>query len=518
MKKTKLTLVGKIVIFVFVLALVLGGVFLIGGFNFSKDDNDTPSKDTKTTQNSNVSNELPKNENSNNEINLSLTEKISWKPILDANGGLTTQPGSVYDKLGIKVNIKIDGDAVSISNDFIENNVNALAYTINRYAGTYKKFKDNNAEPIMPYIVDSSDGSDGIVVKEGINSVNDFIGKKIAVPNLTAAQTMIWWLMLKSDLNEDQIEKIKSNMTLYKSTVAASEAFFKGEADVVVTRQPYLTNAKNTPGMKVLFTTKSANNLILDGILFRKDFADQNPEVVSKFIDGALQSININTFDNIKTIDIFKDKTDEELNQMLTELKFSDYSANHNLLNGVSQDLFNDMNKVWNKIGESVDNDAASKAFSTKFIDGLSSKYTLEKVETKTVDEETRQKALSQDNDEALLKKSTTINFKSNSAKFVNEDEAKKALNEFINIAQFLDGAIIQIEGNIAGKDNSEVGKQLSLQRAKTVAEYLKQQGVDPSRFVVVGNGTSKQIASNDTEEGMKKNRRTDIVFKIVEE
>jgi flagellar motor protein MotB len=33
----------------------------------------------------------------------------------------------------------------------------------------------------------------------------------------------------------------------------------------------------------------------------------------------------------------------------------------------------------------------------------------------------------------------------------------------------------------------------------------------------VIGNGASKQVANNNTEAGMAKNRRTDVFFKAVE-
>ena len=49
------------------------------------------------------------------------------------------------------------------------------------------------------------------------------------------------------------------------------------------------------------------------------------------------------------------------------------------------------------------------------------------------------------------------------------------------------------------------------------VAKYIQGEGIDPSRFVVIGNGITKQIGDNSTEEGKKMNRRTDIVFKMVE-
>lgn len=43
-----------------------------------------------------------------------------WKSIIDANGGLTTQSGSIYDKLGVKVNINVINDATQSSNALIK--------------------------------------------------------------------------------------------------------------------------------------------------------------------------------------------------------------------------------------------------------------------------------------------------------------------------------------------------------------------------------------------------------------
>ena len=43
------------------------------------------------------------------------------------------------------------------------------------------------------------------------------------------------------------------------------------------------------------------------------------------------------------------------------------------------------------------------------------------------------------------------------------------------------------------------------------VARYLVSKGFERNKFEVVGNGPSKPVASNDTDEGRAKNRRTDF-------
>ncbi len=58
---------------------------------------------------------------------------------------------------------------------------------------------------------------------------------------------------------------------------------------------------------------------------------------------------------------------------------------------------------------------------------------------------------------------------------------------------------------------------ELSLARAEVVREYLiNKYNLDPSRLAARGYADSQPIASNDTEEGMAENRRTE--FKIIEE
>ncbi|MNB90980.1 putative lipoprotein YiaD precursor [compost metagenome] len=524
-KKYKLKKSAKALIFILITLIVLPSVYFAADKFLKNDESSsvvTPATPTTIPSNEPTSSEEPtSSSNVGNEINLSVSEKISWKPILDANGGLTTQPGSIYDKLGIKVNIKLDNNPDNSSQEFIDNKSNALGYTVNGYSALYRKFQDANVETIMPYIVDSSTGTDGIIVRGNINSVNDFVGKKIGVPYVSSDQAMVIWLMLKSDLPEEQFTQIlKENTTVYKSVKETAQAFFNGEVDIAGVRQPYLTQAKNTEGTKVLFTTKSAKNLIANGIVFRKDFVDSNPEVVTSFIDGAFQALEENKgFENVRLQPSFEKSTDEELNAMLTEMKFNNFTDNSNMLGGISQQLFEDMNKVWELAGQEVVYGASTKALTKEYIDKLNGKYTLENATSVKVDDATKQKAQQQDNDEALLKKSTSINFKPNSAKFLDEEEAQKALNEFVNIASILDGAVIQIEGNIAdtGVGDTEAGRKLSLARAKTIAEHLAAKGVDESRFIVIGNGIANQIADNKTTEGQLQNRRTDIFFKVIE-
>ena len=59
--------------------------------------------------------------------------------------------------------------------------------------------------------------------------------------------------------------------------------------------------------------------------------------------------------------------------------------------------------------------------------------------------------------------------------------------------------------------------QMLSQQRAETVKQYFILNGISADRIIAVGNGSSKPMVANDTEEHKAMNRRTDVSFKCIE-
>jgi len=103
------------------------------------------------------------------------------------------------------------------------------------------------------------------------------------------------------------------------------------------------------------------------------------------------------------------------------------------------------------------------------------------------------------------------------SGKAALSSAAKDILNEVANIIKPMSNKII-IEGYT---DNIPISGgiyptnwELSIARAYSVVEYyVKEKRIPPERFIAAGYGEQKSIASNDTEEGRKKNRRIEIVI-----
>lgn len=87
------------------------------------------------------------------------------------------------------------------------------------------------------------------------------------------------------------------------------------------------------------------------------------------------------------------------------------------------------------------------------------------------------------------------VTFVPDSSVFTDQASAASVLNDFVNIAKTLDGTMIVINGNINADNQTDVGKQLSANRAQTVANYLASQGIDQNRLIITGSGNAKYQA-----------------------
>jgi len=73
----------------------------------------------------------------------------------------------------------------------------------------------------------------------------------------------------------------------------------------------------------------------------------------------------------------------------------------------------------------------------------------------------------------------------------------------------------VTVEGHASRESaaQEEYNQRLSERRAQTVADALARSGVDGNRVSAKGLGTRAPIASNDTEEGRRQNRRVEVII-----
>ena len=183
----------------------------------------------------------------------------------------------------------------------------------------------------MPVFTNYSNGGDGIIALNNIQSIEDLVDAKIGVPKFSEAQSLVVWFVNKSDLPDADKQKIIDNLILMDDAEQTGQAFFAGKLDVAATWQPFLSNAEDSTNSHILFDTTSSNKLILDGILFRSDFATAHPDVVSKFIDGVFKAAELyeTEFDTIREVmPMFAGAADEDILAQCGDAGLMGYSQN----------------------------------------------------------------------------------------------------------------------------------------------------------------------------------------------
>jgi outer membrane protein OmpA-like peptidoglycan-associated protein len=99
------------------------------------------------------------------------------------------------------------------------------------------------------------------------------------------------------------------------------------------------------------------------------------------------------------------------------------------------------------------------------------------------------------------------FDFNSSSLRSSSRDE----LREMADVFDKYGDTTIVVAGHTDSVGSSSYNQRLSDRRAYSVASYLENNGVTPSRIDAVGYGESRPKASNDTASGRQRNRRVEI-------
>ncbi|MEL4307215.1 OmpA family protein [Joostella sp. CR20] len=93
-------------------------------------------------------------------------------------------------------------------------------------------------------------------------------------------------------------------------------------------------------------------------------------------------------------------------------------------------------------------------------------------------------------------------------------DEQRAKYSTIVQAMDKIDDIAVQIIGHTDNTGNPENNMVLGKDRAEYIKEYLVRNGISSEDIETISMGQTKPIATNDTEEGRAKNRRTVITIK----
>lgn len=441
------------------------------------------------------------------------------------NGFKASKESQFYKQFGILVEFVVIDDFEASRAAFKSGDIDMCWTTADVFGTESEGLK--SFDPKIFYQIDWSRGGDAIVVRRGINSISDLKSnggskKKIAVAPLTPSHTL-----LISMFNAGQVSLKDVDIIEVANAIDAADLFKKNQVDAAVVWSPDDLDCVNkVNGSKVLVSTKTASNIIADCFFAKAEFLEKNKEVVSKLIQGFMigsGEVNNDVNARTKAINILMEGYNMDSAMAvgcLNNVRLCTYGDNMNSFNingdykGVTlEDLYTKMSAEYvkfNYIKSSLNWKSVQEPDFIRNIhlDGKfnSGEFAVSFAPTKAADVTAA----------SLSTKNISISFPVNS--FILDDNAKYIIDkEFIDIAKQFNTAKIRIEGNTDNTGSLSLNIELSKKRAQSVADYLvSQYGFDKNRFIIVGNGSSKPVSDNSTEEGKSKNRRTD--FELIQQ
>lgn len=458
-----------------------------------------------------------------------------YTSLFAANGGNVTQDGSNFDKAGLNVEIYIEDDDDNIIKAFENGEIQFFAMTVNKMALVSKQLEDKGIQTVMPYFIDTSTGGDGIVTDNTVKNITDLKNVKIGMAKNSVSTAIPVWFLNESGLSEEEVQKIVDNFVLFDSTQEAVDAFVRGDVGAVSTWN--MTGALEKENSHLLFSTASAEYLVIDGIVFNKEFAESHKDEVTAIIDALITTVNdINNDVNIQeyydairsAVPDFSEYSNEDMAAEISYAKFLGFNGNLEALD-VAEDIYKDFCKVWKQLG--FETNEEYNLISDSFIVSLGSKWDGKE---STNDSSITNDAEDYVDQEALITQYAKVLFNGDSATFKTgyEQTNKELLDQFIKVAKVLNKTVIKISGHVnlgegssvwdeatqsykiaPGFKSSEFAYKLSLMRAETVKEYMVSQGIDEDRIIIEGLGGDYPIDTNDTEEGRSNNRSCEISF-----
>ncbi len=456
-----------------------------------------------------------------NPLRVSLVSFHGYAPALVANGNnLKTQPGSIYAKLGLNVEFVINDDIPTLTTLFESKAAQCAWRTSDFWAQEQPNLRNSGHDAKAMLIVDNTQGGDAVITREAqVQKIEDLAGKSVALLQYTPSHGMLIDAIDNSSLTAKARKQVK---TIFikpeEGTAGVRAAFVAGNVQAAVLWDPDLSLAlRDVKGAKVIYSTKTATNLIYDVIVCdqRELARPENTELFQKFHDGWLEGVTAARANPDQAVEalvaskeFFKLLADKEgkpfVKGLFANLVWTDLADNARILGLVGG--VNHYERVYARFDEiyrgagSLANPKSPVITPQDSYDYRFVKVALARDQqaqaaaarpTQTFTEQGQKAAMTAP---AAVTKPVAVNFASGSAEL--SKRAQQIIDkEMVPFIENNGSAYFEVSGHTDSVGSAAANLALSQLRAKAVASYLEKQWEIPAaRLRVTGQGSGRPI------------------------
>ncbi len=461
---------------------------------------------------------------SGNPLKVSIVSFHGYAPALVANGqSLTTKPGSLFDKEGLNVEFVIQDDIPTLSTIFEAGTAQCAWRTSDFWAQEQPNLRNSGHDGRAVMIVDNTRGADAIIAKDpSIRTVEDLAGKKVAMLQFTPSHGMTIDAVDNSSLSARRKQTIEYVFIgAEEGTAGVRAALESGNVDAAALWDPDLSLALRATRGHVVYSTRTASNLIFDVIVCDKRVLDseEGAAAVQKLVNGWMAGVEAAKADPdgavdalVKTEEFFtllaKDEGKGFVKKLFDNLLWTGVADNARIL-GLAGDtnhyarVYQRFDQIYRAAGALANPKSPvinpSESFDMRFIRKLYDASTSAQAEAKKEEvftEAAREEAVQAA--PAEVTKPVTVNFASGQSGLTKRAE-RTIDTEMVPFIENNGGAYFEISGNTDSTGNAAINNRLSQARAEAVVDYLVKQWEFPrERFKIVGNGSSKPLCDED--------------------
>jgi len=189
----------------------------------------------------------------------------------------------IFKKNGVDVELRMI-PPVPRSAALASGALNAAATTVDQHI----VWMSAGIPSVQVALIDKSNGGDGLAVRSGINSIKDLKGKTVNVDGPgTVQHFMLSYILEKNGMSIQDVTR---------STLAAqpaAQAFVAGQGDAALTYEPYLSTIRAKPDAGKILVTSKEYPVVIDVLVFKKDFIEKNPKIVRATVDSFFEALDM---------------------------------------------------------------------------------------------------------------------------------------------------------------------------------------------------------------------------------
>jgi NitT/TauT family transport system substrate-binding protein len=217
------------------------------------------------------------------------TAQAQEKVVLGMSGWTGFQPlklaelAGIFKKNGVDMEIRFI-PPVQRSAALASGALNAAATTVDQHI----VWTSAGIPTVQVALIDKSNGGDGLVVRNTINSIKELKGKEVNVDGPgTVQHFMLSYILEKNGMSIQDVIRV----TL--GAQPAAQAFVAGQGDAAITYEPYLSTVRAKPDAGKILVTSKEYPVVVDVLVFKKDFIEKNPKIVKATVDSFFEALDM---------------------------------------------------------------------------------------------------------------------------------------------------------------------------------------------------------------------------------